>query len=200
MYQRFIFPIFFGLGCLSADLGNLFGDDLAAATSAFIDFDSSVDASSLQSNDAYDPYSLTAASVDDLDVIVMDRLSASNGESDGSAHGASSTLALDPSASPLEFHDPVPRLDGGFECEFPRLAACCLSGDLRRCIWYAKDADFCRDPDNYFCCEQVTSERQGHNCEVVGGWPDYWYEKVLDILRMPLIPEGVPGGVWIPDG
>ena len=52
MYHRFLFLVILGLGCLSADIDNLFEDDPAATTSALNYFDSSVDALSAQLNDS----------------------------------------------------------------------------------------------------------------------------------------------------
>lgn len=199
MHRFLTIPIIFGLGCLSADFDDLFSDHPDVNIATVDSLGPSADALSSPLSDGYDPLFLIASPNDSPDVLVTDGSSGGSQDSDFDPHTVTSALlSLDPSAS-SQFHDGSPKFDGGPECGFPRLPACCLFGDLRRCKWYMKFDDYCEDTDDYFCCEQVTAEGQGRNCQGVGGWPDYWFEKVLDILRSPALPGSVPG-VLIPDG
>lgn len=202
MRQHFLFPIIFGLGCLAANDNDLFSDvDNTAAIASVNGFDAPIDALSPLSNDAYDSLLLADSSDDYPDVLAIDRFSEVDGDSDLGAPAASPfRLSLDGPESPSEFHDEPPGSDGAPVCEYPRLAACCIGGDLRSCIWYKRSEAHCDDEDDFFCCEQVTPEGQGRNCEIVSGWPSFWFERILDILRVPApLPEGLNGGVWIPE-
>ena len=193
MRQHFIFLIIFGWGCLAANDKDLFTDvDKTAVTASVNDFESPVDALSPLFNDAYDSFLLPDSSDNYPEVLTID-----NGNP-GALASSPFLLSLDGPQSPSEFHDEPPGSDGAPECEYPRLAACCVGGDLRSCIWYKRSDPSCDEEDDLFCCEQVTPEGQGRNCEIVSGWPDFWIERMMDILRLPVPSPN--GGVWIPDG
>lgn len=193
MRQHFLFPIIFGWRCLAANDNDLFSDvDKTAVIASVNDFESPVDALSPLSNDAYDSFLLSDSSDNYHEVLTND-----NGNP-GAPASSPFLLSLDGPQSPSEFRDEPPGSDGAPDCKYPRLAACCVGGDLRNCIWYKRGDPSCDEEDDFFCCEQVTPEGQGRNCEIVSAWPDFWIERIMDVLRLPVpLPNG---GVWIPNG
>lgn len=203
-----LIPIIIGLRCLSADTINLFDDNEALMTANDDIFNSLTDdALTSPSNDADE--SLLLSSLDDSsnfpylqELSEGDRHSGSDHDSDFITPSTSPPvlLSLDPEyPSSSEFHDDPPGEDFGPECEYPRLAACCFGRNWRTCTWYDSWREWCGNVENVVCCEQVTAKGQGHNCQDVQSWPGVLRDQLLDILRMPVLPEGLPGGL-IPEG
>lgn len=193
-----LFPVIFGLGCLSADADNLFSDDKAVMASSNI-FDSPADVLAPPSNDAYEPTLLGASPDDYADVQAIDQPFEDGCENDPNAPATSPVLLSLDANPPSEFHDDPPGHDSGPVCEFPRLAACCKDITLRDCVWYSPWKKVCENVDNILCCEQVTFEGLGSNCQRIEGWPTNIWDQILDFLRTPVpVPEIAPGGIWSP--
>lgn len=206
--HHLLLPIFFSLGCLSADPTNLFDDDGTLMTNSINIFNSPADDTlTSASNKAYESSSFISPD-DHSDLSIFhdfaenDRDSDSDPDSDFNTPSTSPPvlLSLDPEYPSSEFHDDPPGAESGPECEYPRLAACCFDKNWRDCTWYSSWREWCENVDNVVCCEQVTAEGQGRNCQDIESWPGVLPDQLLDILRLTVpLPEGLPGG-WIPGG
>lgn len=200
-YSHLFFPVIFGLGCRSANSGDLFSDDESVMASAsVVDFPG--DASVLASNDApYEPFLLATSPDNYPDVQTIDpSFFADGSESDPSA--LQPALLSQSETSPSEFHDAPPGADDGPECWWPRLAVCCEGRDLNKCIWFTWDEKICENQRNIWCCEQVLPSGRARGCEPdIKRWPGIIWGQFVDILRTPIpLPETVPlGGIFSPN-
>jgi hypothetical protein len=199
--KLFLFSIFLAVRCVSSNADDFFGDDDVEFRGDLDIFDNPADAMRPPYNDAYEAALLAVSSNHYAESFAGDLLFIEGGDSDpGEPAALPLLLGADPSPGPLGFHDDPPGLHNLPECEYPRLAACCFNGDMRDCIWYELLKEQCNDREDIYCCEEVTKEGQGRNCVDMVGWPQDWFERVMDLLMMPVpLPVWNWGG-WVPDG
>lgn len=206
MYYSYPFLlILFGVRCLSADPGDLFGDGESVLADAGIF--NSPGGSSVSASDGADEPFLFATSPDDYsDGQALDQFSFTDSHESNDPN----TLAALPPAlisldddnqTPSAFHDAPPGEDRGPEYWAPKLAVCCEGRhNNMKCVWFTWDNPICEVFNNVRCCEQVLPSGEARDCDFnIKRWPGI-IRGIFDFLRTPIpLPESIPlGGFWSP--